>query len=142
MSASAKATISREHKKTKVCPSCRSECDLDALICLNCGHPFPVKVTKTKLCPACQTPNPLSAKRCVNCDRSFAAEFHLTLEEALRTGVIVRGMDIEEAEAREGEAMAEAVRAKALEAGDENILRVLRALPEQSWARLKNILDK
>jgi hypothetical protein len=70
------------------------------------------------------------------------AEFHLTLEEALRTGLIVRGMDIEEAQTREGEAMASAVRKKALESGDENILRVLRALPEESWARLKNILKK
>jgi superfamily II DNA or RNA helicase len=142
MSATAKAKIERQQKKTKICPACRTECELDATTCVNCGHEFPAKVTKTKPCPACGAANPLSAKRCINCDRSFMAEFHLTLEEALRTGVIVRGMDIEEAEAREGEAMAAAVRAKALESGDENIIRVLRALPEQSWSRLKNILDK
>jgi hypothetical protein len=70
------------------------------------------------------------------------AEFHLTLEEVLRTGVIVRGMDIEEAQAQEGEAMGSTVREKALQSGNENILLMLRALPEQGWARLKHILDK
>ena len=70
------------------------------------------------------------------------AEFHLTLEDALRTGVIVRGMDIDEEEAREGEAMADDVREKILQSGDEKLLRILRVLPEESWARLRNILDK
>jgi hypothetical protein len=70
------------------------------------------------------------------------AEFHLRLEDALRTGVIVRGMDIEEDEAREGETIAGDVREKILRSGDEKLLRILRTLPEQSWARLRNILDK
>ena len=70
------------------------------------------------------------------------AEFHLTLEDALRTGVIVRGMDLDEEEAREGEAMADDVREKILQSGDEKLLRILRVLPEESWARLRNILDK
>jgi superfamily II DNA or RNA helicase len=140
MSASARAEP--HAAKTKICPSCRTESALNATICANCGHEFPVRITKTKTCPSCDAPNPLSAKKCQGCGHSFVPEFHLTLEEALRTGVIVRGMDIEEHQTREGEAMASAVREKALQSGDENILRVLRALPEESWARLKNILEK
>jgi len=51
-------------------------------------------------------------------------------------------MDIEEDEAREGETIAGDVREKILRSGDEKLLRILRTLPEQSWARLRNILDK
>jgi hypothetical protein len=84
----------------------------------------------------------VSAKNCVGCGHSFAAEFHLSLEEALRAGVIVRGMEIEEDEAREGEAMADRVREKILRSGDEKLLRILRTLPDASWARLKDIMDQ
>jgi superfamily II DNA or RNA helicase len=128
--------------KTKRCPTCHTECERSATVCDNCGYEFPKTKTRTKQCPSCHADNPLSAKRCHECGHSFVAEFHLTLEDALRTGVIVRGMDIEEAEAREGESIAGNVRDKILKSGDEKLLKMLRALPEQSWARLKNILEK
>jgi hypothetical protein len=51
-------------------------------------------------------------------------------------------MDIEESEVQEAEAMASEVRQKILRSGDEKLLRILRVLPEESWARLKNILDR
>jgi hypothetical protein len=38
--------------------------------------------------------------------------------------------------------MASEVRGKILRSGDEKLLRILRVLPEESWARLKNILDR
>jgi len=51
-------------------------------------------------------------------------------------------MDIEESEVQEAEEMASEVRRKILRSGDEKLLRILRVLPEESWARLKNILDR
>jgi hypothetical protein len=51
-------------------------------------------------------------------------------------------MDIEESEVQESEEMASEVRQKILRSGDEKLLRILRVLPEESWARLKNILDR
>jgi hypothetical protein len=51
-------------------------------------------------------------------------------------------MDIEESDVQEAEAMASEVRQKILRSGDEKLLRILRVLPEESWARLKNILDR
>jgi hypothetical protein len=50
-------------------------------------------------------------------------------------------MDLEEGEVREAESMAAIVREKVLKSGDEKLLRILRVLPEESRARLKNILD-
>lgn len=128
--------------KTKVCPSCLSECDRGTAVCPVCGHEFPRKVAKTKECPECHAENPLSAKKCSSCGHSFSAQFHLTLEEALRTGAIVRGMDIDEDEVKEGESLAADVRASILKSGDENLLRLLKTFPEETFGRLKAILKQ
>lgn len=130
-----------EHK-TKKCPDCHSECDMSASTCHVCGHAFPKKVPRTKECPQCHEANSLLAKKCSSCGHSFLAKFHLTLEEALRTGVITRGMEIGEEEVREGEALAADVRAKILKSGDENLLRLLKTFPEETFGRLKAILKE
>jgi superfamily II DNA or RNA helicase len=139
---SATARLESGAPKTKRCPTCHAECGLSARTCESCGHEFPQRPAKVKECSACHSANPLSAKKCHQCGHSFMAEFHMTLEEALRTGVIVRGMDIDEDEAREGEAMAGDVREQILKSGDEKLLRIIRGLPEESWARLRNILER
>jgi superfamily II DNA or RNA helicase len=128
--------------KTKKCPVCRTECEMSASTCVVCGHEFPKKVPKTKECPQCHSANSLSAKKCQSCGHSFVVQFHLTLEEALRTGVISRGMEIGEDEVREGEALAADVRAKILKSGDENLLRLLKTFPEETFGRLKAILKE
>ncbi len=131
----------KEHK-TKKCPDCHTECEVEATKCKVCGHEFPKRVPKTKECPECHSPSPLSAKKCSACGHSFLAQFHLTLEEALRTGVIARGMEIGEEEVREGEALAADVRAKILKSGDEHLLRLLKTFPEETFGRLKAILKE
>jgi superfamily II DNA or RNA helicase len=130
-----------EHK-TKRCPVCRTECERSADACPVCSFAFPKRLAKTKSCPVCRTLNPLPAKKCERCGHSFLAQFHLTLEEALRTGVITRGMDIGEEETREGEALAADVRTKILKSGDENLLRLLKSFPEETFGRLKAILKE
>jgi superfamily II DNA or RNA helicase len=126
----------------KRCPVCGQEGELAAQICVNCGHEFPKKKSSYKQCTTCNALNPIGAKHCQQCGESFSSKFDLTLEEALRAGAIIRGMDIEESEVQEAEAMASEVRGKILRSGDEKLLRILRVLPEESWARLKNILDR
>jgi superfamily II DNA or RNA helicase len=130
-----------EHN-TKKCPTCHSECQLSAATCPTCGHKFPAKILRTKECPDCHSQNSLSAKKCISCGHSFLAQFHLTLEEALRTGVITRGMEIGEDEVREGESLAADVRAKILKSGDEKLLRLLKSFPEETFGRLKAILKE
>lgn len=130
-----------EHK-TKRCPVCRTECERSSKVCSVCSFEFPVRKARTKECPACHSMNAISAKKCTSCDHSFAPQFNLSLEEALRTGVITRGMDIGEDEAREGEALAADVRAKILLSGDENLLRLLKSFPEETFGRLKAILKE
>jgi superfamily II DNA or RNA helicase len=138
MSTSARVVEARP--RTKRCPSCANECDLGATTCPECAHAFPARATRFKPCPACGALNSPAVAACIQCGGSFAPEFTLTLDDALRAGAIIRGMDVEEDEVRQAEQIAPTVRERVLVSGDRALIRVLRTLPDESWARLQNIL--
>ncbi|TVR63755.1 MAG: RNA helicase [Candidatus Competibacteraceae bacterium] len=125
---------------SKRCPACGQECALGAAACLSCGHEFPVAPPRVKPCSACGALNPQSAATCQTCGASFSTGFTLSLDEALRTGAIVRGMDLDETEVREAEHLAPSIRSRILQSGDEKLVRILKILPEESYARLRDIL--
>ena len=127
--------------KTKKCPACHSECELSASTCECCGYEFPARGgPQFKACGECGALNPAGATSCHNCGVSFATSFSLSLDEALRTGAIVRGMDLEEAEVTQGESIADPIRKRALRSGDETLVRVIRTLPDECLGRLRDIL--
>jgi superfamily II DNA or RNA helicase len=126
--------------RTKRCPSCAQECELGTKSCPSCEHVFPERATRLKPCPVCRALNPASAAICMQCGVSFAPVFTLTLDDALRAGAIIRGMDIGETEVRQAEQIAPIVRGRVLQSGDQTLIRVLRTLPDESWARLQAIL--
>jgi predicted RNA-binding Zn-ribbon protein involved in translation (DUF1610 family) len=106
--------------------------EVSAAECSSCGHLFPRPgQQKFKSCPACSALNISSATSCNSCGASFQVEFVLTLDEALRAGAIIRGIDIEEQEVQIGEEMAAPVRERILRSGDEQLVRILRILPEE-----------
>ncbi len=125
--------------KTKKCPSCTTEVKLSAKFCDVCGHEFAQPPTQFKPCASCGGLNRMAAKTCQHCGQAFGTKFTLTLDEALRAGAIVRGMDIEEEDVVAGEQMAGATRDKVLASGDEKLVNLIKKLPEESWARLKRI---
>lgn len=49
-------------------------------------------------------------------------------------------MDIDEEEVRHAEEIAPEVRNRVLRSGDQKLVRILRVLPDESWARLREIL--
>jgi superfamily II DNA or RNA helicase len=127
--------------KRKRCPVCHAENNLGETTCHNCSHQFPANGPgRLKSCPDCAALNPRLATSCQTCGASFGASFVLTLDEALRTGAIIRGMDLEEDEVKLSEQLAVPVRERILLSGDEQLVRILRVLPEESFARLKDIL--
>ena len=69
-------------------------------------------------------------------------KYVISLDEALRTGAIVRGMDIDEDEVRLGESVAKVTRQSVLESGDPKLIKIIRSLPEESWGRLKKIMTE
>jgi superfamily II DNA or RNA helicase len=129
--------------RLKRCPACHCENALTETTCASCGHQFPaVEQTNFKACSECTALNPISAVSCHSCGASFSANFVLTLDEALRAGAIVRGMDLDEDEVRLSEEIAPTARERILRSGDEKLVRILRILPEESFARLKCILEQ
>jgi ribosomal protein L40E len=129
--------------RKKLCPACHAKNELSETTCHSCGYQFPAYgPARHKSCPDCGALNPKSATSCQSCGASLSSSFVLTLDEALRTGAIIRGMDLAEEEVKLGEGMAAPVREKILASGDEQLVRILRILPEESFARLKCILDR
>lgn len=59
----------------------------------------------------------------------------------MRAGAIVRGMDIAEEEVRDAEEIAPVVRSRILGSGDDRLIKIIQTLPDESWARLRTILD-
>lgn len=133
------ARVDRE-PQNKHCPGCGHECALGARECAACGHEFPVAHPKFKPCPTCGALNPKIASTCGTCGASFSSGFTLTLDEALRTGAIIWGMDLDETGVQESEAIAPILRSRILQSGDETLVRILKVLPDESWSRLHDIL--
>jgi len=125
----------------KRCPVCEHECDLGASDCESCGHEFPERTPFFKPCGKCGGLNPMSAKSCQHCGDSFESAFNLSLQQALRQGAIVRGMDIDEHEVLEAEQIATKVRTRIIQTGDEKLIGIIKALPDESWGRLRQILE-
>jgi len=124
----------------KRCPVCRHECAPGAAECPQCGHEFPEAPRPMRACGDCGSLNPVAAQTCQTCGASMSAVFTLTLDEALRTGAIVRGIDVDEGDVRQAERIAPEIRRRLLRSGDEKLVRILRVLPDESWARLRDIM--
>lgn len=127
--------------RTKRCPTCSSEAPVAARFCDACGQEFPSPQPRFKACSKCDALNPLHVESCQSCGEKFGTAFVLSLDEALRAGAIVRGMDIDETDVQEGEAMANTVRDIVIKSGDEKLVKMIQRLPEESWARLKKLLN-
>ena len=68
------------------------------------------------------------------------AVIDMSLKEALRSGAIVRGLDLTEEEVQEAERIAPSVKRALLASGDETLISVVKRLPPESFVRLRNIM--
>jgi superfamily II DNA or RNA helicase len=127
--------------RAKKCPVCQRENSLGAADCEGCGHEFPRADPRTRPCPECSAPVRLGARTCDACGHNMLSNFTIRLKEAMREGVIVRGLDIGEQDARESEQLADEVRKQVLQSGDMNLIQLIRVLPPASLGRIKRILD-
>lgn len=127
---------------TKACPICEAPCPKDAEACHECGHEFPPRKQSFKTCSKCEALNLIGAEECQVCGHSFRHDFEISLNEALRMGAIVRGMDLDEDEVRDGEDNRDQIRADILASGDDAIIKILQQLPEESWGRVRKILNR
>ncbi|SDK03567.1 DEAD/DEAH box helicase [Billgrantia gudaonensis] len=126
----------------KLCPVCEEKCSKLETSCSSCSYEFPATKVKFKTCPDCDQLNPLGLSECQFCGCSFMHEFEVSLDEALRMGAIVRGMDIEETEVVDGEKYRREIKRELLSSGDEALINIVKRLPEESWGRLRKIINK
>ncbi|MCB4435548.1 DEAD/DEAH box helicase family protein [Alteromonas sp. McT4-15] len=130
--------------KTKKCSVCHTENALSASHCCECAEPFEGRKPEppaTVSCPACGEKTPKNKRNCTHCGENLSAEFVLSLKEAMRSGVIVRGMDINEEDAVKGAEIAEGLRGKLLTSGDSKLVDIVRQLPDESWGRLAQMME-
>lgn len=126
---------------TKICPSCTTAVPRSATVCHVCGHEFPKPTPRFKTCQACEALNPIRASECQNCGKKFGSEFIITLNEALRVGAIVRGVDVEEGEVQDGEAMAGEFHKFIMRSGDAQMLKLAKLVPDELLGRFANFID-
>ena len=105
-----------------------------------CAYEFPVGPERIKNCSDCGAINPLTAKDCHACGKAFGQGFELSLNEALRDGAITRGMDIDETEVQMAEEIAPELRQRILRSGDQNLVLLLQRLPDETHARLAEMV--
>ena len=119
-------------KRNRICPVCSAECTFSQKIC-ECGHEFPEKEFSTKKCinDECDIMNDRHAEECISCGTSFRKEFIVSLTSAERMGVIARGARISEENTRISELMYKGYRKDILESGNENMIRVLKIIPDE-----------
>ena len=135
------AKLREEPSMTKVCPDCGAENPREAKQCAVCDTEFPARKPRLKVCSGCDALNPPAASECQNCGEPFTQDFSITLDEALRVGAIIRGMELEEGEVQESEAIIDDVREAVLKSGDEVLIKILRIMPEESTAKFKKIFQ-
>ena len=137
-------TFRKEEKiNYKVCPQCHNKCKLKDKSCNNCGYKFKKRnVTRTKVCMSCKTLNPINAEKCIKCSKPFNEVFDLSLDEALREGVIVRGIDVNEKEVQESEALEKAIHEEVLREGDGTLIEILRVIPPESLSRIIAVANR
>jgi superfamily II DNA or RNA helicase len=131
-----------ETKQNKKCPSCSTELPMNAKECVSCGHIFPTNQRAMKACSSCNSLNPIGSSECQTCGVSFQSEFRISLDEALRAGAIIRGMDLTEDDVQRSESIAEEFRDQILKSGEASLVKILKMLPEEGYSRLFEIMQK
>jgi superfamily II DNA or RNA helicase len=92
-------------------------------------------------CPDCGGLNFSNSMPCSMCNLNLQ-EFKVTLDEAIRSGVIARGMDIDIDELLEADRMASSVKKMILSSGDDALVKFFKLMPEEVYGHLSSIIKE
>lgn len=129
----------RRQRREKVCPKCGGVDHGSASECTTCGYVYPKHEPTSEvldMCPSCGHENKPGADKCDACGSPLRHLFTITLNEALRDGAIVRGVDLGEDEVQRAEKLAPELKSMILRSGDSVLIRVLSQIPEESLVRV------
>lgn len=127
------ASTVETHGKERIrrCAVCEGENAIGAVKCSHCDAAFPERPPRFRTCRDCEGLNPSGVDACQNCGHRFDGEYVLTLDQALRNGVISRGIDIEEADVLMAEAEAPLFKARRQQIGDDRVARFISQIPKE-----------
>lgn len=130
--------------REKKCPECGDMSPIGSQFCIHsdCGYEFPVPPTHYKECDECKALNPINIESCQECGSKFKSEFIVTLNNAVRVGAIVRGMDIDENDVRLTEKYRGKWRAQILATGNSFLINFINTCPPEGLLSLYNIIDQ
>jgi superfamily II DNA or RNA helicase len=125
----------------KVCPTCENKCKINDKECSSCGHEFTQEKNQQVLCLNCGEFNEADADYCFSCNAKLSHDFKIELNEALRDGAIIRGMELDEDEVQAGEKMGHSLKNDILASGDHVLIKLLNVVPEESFGRLAKMVN-
>lgn len=113
------------------CPICRGENVAGASDCAHCGHRFPERTVNFRTCDDCGHKNPVQAEVCSACGTSFIGHYDITVRQALRSGVISRGIDIGEEDVVRAESEAPLLHERLRSVGSDEVARLVSLIPKE-----------
>ena len=126
--------------KIKACKHCGCPNPVDAGRCDGCGVEFSTREGRFVVCPGCKGLNPEAEAACQHCGTVLMPEYEITLNDAGRDGVIVRGIEVEEDEVRRAEQLAPGHLKRIGEIEDESLRRLLKTIPVELLPALERLL--
>ena len=133
--------VSNNKPTHKICPTCENKCKINDLECSSCGHEFKQEQAQEILCLSCGEFNEADADYCHACNAKLSHDFKIELNEALRDGAIIRGMELDEDEVQVGEKMGHSLKNDILASGDDVLIKLLNVVPEESFGRLAKMVN-
>ncbi|MGC6496315.1 MAG: DEAD/DEAH box helicase [Candidatus Puniceispirillaceae bacterium] len=131
-----------EKSSTKVCPTCFHQNPRGNANCENCDEEFPQSAPRMRTCHDCGGLNPLNLEQCQVCGVNFDEEYIMTLNEAMRVGAIIRGMELTEEQVTESEILYPDIKEIILQSGDEVLISMLKEFPKESISRIVEIAEQ
>ena len=137
----ASTTVLSERVRYKPCAICRGENALDGSECEHCNHPLPTRKTNFRACEGCGHLNPAQLQACQSCGASMIPSYEITVREALRDGVISRGVDLGEDDIAAANTEAATMKRRLINNPDDELAQFIGKIPKEILPRLRVLLN-
>lgn len=131
-----------ERQLTRKCPVCGADADICASECSDCGHEFPQRRMVFRSCEECGQHNPAHLEFCQHCGLPMIGRYEVSVSEALRDGVITRGIDIDEREVLQSEAEATLLRERLKLLGDDKVAHFISQIPKELLPAIRRLFSE
>lgn len=126
----------------RICPDCGTESPRGLQTCPVCDKEFSPVKHAFKTCDICGGLNPVTAQDCQVCQHPFQSAIQVTLNDARRSGAIIRGVVHDEEDVRIGEQRGPQIQSDILASRHPELIKMAKGMPAEAWGLLLKILEK